>query len=148
MTSRPRALGTLLSDGSNRLVSLATESKSRVALRERVRGCLPAAFAPQCSHAELEAGVLIVSVDNAAAATLLRYQLAELQTRLAKQGLPCDRIRVQVLPAVRLAAAPARTARVFEESVRQRLASTAASLEDGALRRSLQKLARHRGKPR
>lgn len=148
MTRRPRALGSWFAHGDSRIAALASESAARSALRERIRRCLPAAFAPQCSHAELEAGTLIVFMQSAAGATLLRYQLGELQTRLAAGGFTCSQIRVQVLPSVPQAAAAAPAVRVFEESVRQRLETTAASLEDGVLRRSIRNLARHRREPR
>lgn len=148
MTPKPRALGSLLSGGNARLASLAAESRVRFGLRDHVRRCLPAAFAPRCSGAELETGVLTVYMDSAAGATLLRYQQRELQSRLAADGLTCDRIRVQVLPNVLPPAAPLRAVREFAESARQRLETTAAALEDGALRRSIQKLARGRGGPR
>lgn len=148
MTAQPRALATLLANHGTRLSALATEASTRLALRERVRRCLPAAFAPQCAHAELEAGVLVVSLDSAAGATLLRYQLGELQAKLAADGLSCRHIRVQILPVTPPPELTPPTARIFEESVRQRLEITAASLEDGALRRSIRNLARHRRESR
>lgn len=148
MTARPRALGTLLANHGTRLSALAAEASTRLALRERVRRCLPAAFAPQCSYAELEAGVLVVSLDSAAGATLLRYQLGELQARLAADGMTCNHLRVQVLPVTPPPKLTPPAARAFDESVRQRLEITAASLEDGALRRSIRNLAHHRRESR
>lgn len=148
MTPKPRVLGAMLSGGNARLTSLTAESRVRFSLRDHVRRCLPTAFAPRCSGAELEAGTLTVYMDSAANATVLRYQQRELQSRLAADGLTCDRIRVQVLPKVLPPAAAPRTAREFAESARRRLETTAASLEDGALRRSIQKLARGRDEPR
>ncbi|MGH8277958.1 MAG: DciA family protein [Gammaproteobacteria bacterium] len=145
---QPRALGALLKDGNSELHTLATAARTRLALREHVRRCLPPEFAPHVSAAELDASVLTVCMDNAAGATLLRYQLDDLRTRLAADGLRCHRIRVLVLPDAPTATAAPRAARQFEDSIRERLASTAASLEDGALRRAIQKLAHHRREPR
>lgn len=107
---------------------------------------LPASLSSHCVAAEQQGDTLIIYMDNAAHATLLRYQQQQLVLRLASLLPTCKHVQLRVLPQSAPAAQPRPASRTLSGAVRAMLENTAAALEDGALRRSLQNLARGRSR--
>jgi hypothetical protein len=141
---KSHSLNELLTSKGSQLKSLTTEAQRLLRLRDTVRNQLPRALAPHCIGAQLEAGTLVLYMDNAATATPIRYQHRELLKKLAIENLRCTALRVQVLPEPALQPPHKAATRTLSDAVRQILETTAAELSEGSLRHSLQRLARNR----
>jgi len=141
---KSNSLNTLLTSNGSQLKLLAVEAHRLAGLRETVRNQLPPALAFHCLGAQLEAGTLVIYMDSAASATPVRYQQRELLDKFANHNLGCTSVKVQILPDPPLQPAPKKARRTLSNAVRQILETTAAELDDGPLRHSLQRLARNR----
>jgi hypothetical protein len=143
MRLKSHSLKALL-NGNAVLKHLTASARQMQQLHDRVCLRLPSSLSGHCLGVRQQADTLVIYMDSAASATLLRYQQRQLMSQLASVLPSCNHIKVQVLPE----SPPARTskpvAHVLPETVRAMLESTAAELEDGQLRRSLRNLARGR----
>lgn len=137
-------LNSLLSSNDSQIKRLTVEAQQLMRLRDAVRRQLPPALAPHCIGAQLEAGILVIYMDNAATAIPVRYQQRELLSKLAVDGLICPSLKVQILPDPPMPPAPKTPPRPLSNTVRQILETTAAQLAEGSLKNSLQHLARNR----
>ena len=143
MLSKSHSLKALL-NGNAALKHLSAGARQMQQLHEQVCQQLPSSLRGHCLGVRRQAETLVIYMDSAASATLLRYRQLQLVSQLAALLAPCDRIKVQVLPETAPTQTPKSTAHVLPETVRAILESTAAELEDGQLRRSLRNLARGR----
>jgi len=136
-------LNSLLTSNDSQIKRLTVEAQQLIRLRDTVRRQLPPALSPHCIGAQLEAGILVIYMDNAATATPVRYQQRELLSKLAVGGLNCLSLKVQVLPEPPVPPTPKAPLRTLSNTVRQILETTAAQLAEGSLKNSLQRLARN-----
>lgn len=130
------------------LADLGAEARRLEALREAVRGLLPADLAPWCLGAEIpKQGTLLVYMASSAAATAVRYRqqvLLEAASRALQQ--PFSRLETHVMPDPPLPPSPRPTPRTLSEAVRRLLQQTADSVSDPSLARALLRLAQRRGR--
>ncbi|MGH8281702.1 MAG: DciA family protein [Gammaproteobacteria bacterium] len=143
MQPKSQSLKALLS-GNAELRQLASTARELQHLHATVCRLLPDSLRGHCLGVEQQADTLIIYMDNAANAMLLRYQQRQLLSQLAARRLPCKHLQARILPPAGTPPAPKRVSRSLPESVRAMLQSTAAALEDGPLSRSLRNLARRR----
>lgn len=138
------SLNALLTGSDARLRQLLAGSRQLIQLRDTVRRHLPSTLAPHCLGAYSESGTLIIFMDSAASATPVRYQQRDLLGKFNAAGLVCDSLKVQVLPFPPVPPSPKTPPPAITEKSRQILESTATHLAEGALKTSLQRLARNR----
>ena len=143
MQLKSHSLKALL-NGNAVLNNLAATARQMQQLHERVCRQLPSSLSGHCLGVRQQADTLVIYMDSAASATLLRYQQRQLMSQLAPVLPSCSHIKVQVLPQSAPSAVTKPVSHVLPETVRAMLESTAAELEDGQLRRSLRNLARDR----
>lgn len=143
MRLKSHSLEALL-NGNAGLKHLTAAARELQQLHLQVCQQLPPSLSSHCLGVERQADTLFIYMDNAASATLLRYQQDRLLSQFSARRLTCKHIKVQVLPEPVSPPAPQSLSRSLPETVRSMLESTAAGLEDGRLRRSLQNLARGR----
>ncbi len=86
MRHYPRPLSTYLGHGS--LESMAVEIAEHQHWRETLRKLLPVSLDRHCDHAMLKKSTLVVIVDSAAGATLLRFQAPSLLSRIQSEVDP------------------------------------------------------------
>jgi hypothetical protein len=138
------SLNSLLTSDASQLKLLTAEARQLIQLRDAVRGQLSPQLASHCLGACLEAGILVIYMDSAAAATPIRYQRHELMDKLSTAGLRCQALKIQILPDPPVTPAPKAAAHKLSDTVCRILESTAAQLSEGPLKHSLQRLARNR----
>jgi hypothetical protein len=137
-------LDALLTSDASQIKRLTVEARQLIRVRDAVRRQLPPALAPHCIGAQLEAGILVVYMDSAAAATPVRYQQRDLLSRLAADGLKCQSLKIQIMPHPTTPPAPQAPPINLSNTVRRILETTASQLAEGSLKNSLQHLARDR----
>ncbi|MDE1984414.1 MAG: DUF721 domain-containing protein [Gammaproteobacteria bacterium] len=145
MQAKSHSLKALL-NGNAELRQLTASARHIQQLHAAVCRQLPASLSSHCVAAEQQADTLVIYMDNAANATLLRYQQQQLVAQLASLLPTCKHVQLRVLPQSVPAPQPQPATRTLSGAVRAMLENTAAALEDGALRRSLQNLARGRSR--
>lgn len=145
MQPKSHSLKALL-NGNAELRQLTASARQLQQLHAAVCQQLPASVSSHCVAVERQADTLVIYMDNAANATLLRYQQQQLVAQLANLLPSCKQVQLRVLPQSAPAAQPRPVVRTLSDVVRAMLENTAAMLEDGALRRSLQNLARGRSR--
>lgn len=143
MQPKSQSLKALLS-GDAGLRQLTATARELQQLHATVCRLLPDFLRSHCLGVEQQADTLVIYMDNAANATLIRYQQRQLLSQLASRRLSCQHLKVRILPPAVAPPTPTRVSRSLPESVRAMLQSTAAGLEDGPLSRSLHNLARRR----
>lgn len=145
MQPKSHSLKALL-NGNAELRQLTASARHIQQLHAAVCRQLPASLSSHCVAAEQQADTLIIYMDNAANATLLRYQQQQLVLQFTSLLPTCKHVQLRVLPQSAPAAQPRPVARTLSGAVRAMLENTAAAIENGALRRSLQNLARGRSR--
>ncbi|MDE2069981.1 MAG: DUF721 domain-containing protein [Gammaproteobacteria bacterium] len=143
MQPKSQSLKALLS-GNAELRQLTATARELQQLHATVCRLLPESLRGHCLGVEQQADTLIIYMDNAANATLIRYQQRQLLSQLANLRRSCKHLKVRILPPAVPPPAPKRVSRTLPDPVRAMLQSTATGLEDGPLSRSLRNLARRR----
>ncbi|HKT31689.1 MAG TPA: DciA family protein [Gammaproteobacteria bacterium] len=143
MQPKSQSLKALLG-GNAELRQLTATARELQQLHAAVCRLLPAALRGHCLGVEQQADTLILYMDNAANATLIRYQQRQLLSQLASLRLACKQLKARISPPAVPPPVPKRVSRTLPEPVRTMLQSTAAGLEDGPLSRALRNLARRR----
>lgn len=143
MRKKSHSLKALL-NGNAGLKHLTAAASQMQQLHVQVCRQLPASLSNHCLGVQQQGDTLIIYMDNAASATLLRYQQRGLLSQPAILRLACKRIKVRVLPQPVLPPTPKSVSHAFPEAVRSMLERAAAGLEDGPLSRALRNLARGR----
>lgn len=146
MQPKSQSLKALLS-GNAELRQLTATARELQQLHATLCRLLPDSLRNHCLGVEQRTDTLIIYMDNAANATLIRYQQRQLLSQLAGSRLSCNHLQVRILPPPVPPPALKRVARTLPEPVRAMLQSTAAGLEDGPLSHALRNLA-HRRSPR
>jgi len=115
MLSKSHSLKALL-NGNAALKHLSAGARQMQQLHEQVCQQLPSSLRGHCLGVRRQAETLVIYMDSAASATLLRYRQLQLVSQLAALLAPCDRIKVQVLPET----APTQTPKSTAQSCRKR----------------------------
>lgn len=139
---RPPSLSNVLAAGSTRLAALTDEGRRLEALRQCVLRSLSPEAAVHCLGADLKDGTLTLFMDSAAWTTTLRYQHQALLAALRASGLPCQQLRLKVLPDPKPGVPPKPAPRELSADTQRLLTSTADGVDDPALAESLRRLAR------
>lgn len=116
-------------------------------LRDSISRIVPASSMAQLAFCRLEHGVLHLTVENAVWLTRLRFVERALLTQLGQEGWEVQSLKGHVLPSrapVRARQAP-RPAPVESAQGASGIRNLADSLEDGRLRRALERMAGHVG---
>lgn len=104
---------------------------------------LPAQFSAHCRLANIDNGTIIVHVDNASYASLLRFQSPNLcQTLASELKLNIQSMKVKVRPIHHANPASMTNSLALPKSAASILQQTAASIDDGSLKSALEKLAK------
>jgi hypothetical protein len=104
---------------------------------------LPAQFSAHCRLANIDNDTIIVHVDNASFASLLRFQAPKLCQTLANElNLNIQSMRVKVKPIHYGKSESVTNTMTLPKSAASILQQTAACLDEGSLKSSLEKLAK------
>lgn len=137
----PRRLNTYLRDSL--AGGLAAELSEQQQLLRDVRAALPPGLGSQCRYCHKKQGQLIIQMESAAAATLLRFQAAEVLRRMAAgQGMHFTGLLIRNLIPASSTAEPPQTAIQSASTVRNHLMAAAEDCASEEIRASLLRLAR------
>lgn len=140
----------LLSSEEGRLATLSRRCIYLQQLENRVLHLLPAPLQAHCRVANYHSGQLILITTSPAWATRLRYHVPTLLNQLTavSELQQLQEIRIRISPS----AAPILPAQALPRRIKPQttalISTLAETLDDPALRRALQKLARHHARER
>ena len=133
---------------NNQLNVLAKRARQLEQLDTAFQASLPAEFVAHCRLVNISDNALIVHTDNAAYASLLRFQASTLCQALSAQ-LPqtIDKLDVKVRPLFTPTEPVKLAERILDDNAANTLQQTADFLEQGDLKTALEKLAKRSQKP-
>ncbi len=140
-----RSLGRLLRQQESQLQVLQ-QAKQLRAITQALHEQLPESAHPHCQVCYLNASHLILSIDNSAWATRIRYSIPQLQQTLIAQGLIHTKqvIRIKMIPAQnKNQTSQLPPPLLLSKDNAALLIETAESMSDEMLKKALLKLARH-----
>jgi len=143
-----KTINTVMQSNSGVLHDLVVKSSQLKQLNDSLHRYISADLVEQCKVVEFEQGCLIIAASNGNYATLLRYQVSELLSALRKEpnfyGLASIKIQVAAIlkPIEKKASSPVE--RLLPPEASACLLSTAADIDNEALKEALVQLASHR----
>jgi len=142
MTKRPENIRSICQKNSA-LHQLAQRTQRLEQLNYLLKQALPSQFSAHCRLANINNGTLIIHTDNASYASLIRFQApAIIKTLSTELKMEISNLDVKVRPLYMPQQTPSTPKITLPSSAANALQQTALSLEDGALKESLDKLSK------
>ena len=144
MSNKPERINTICQDNSQ-LKQLAKRSQQLTKLDYILQQIIPAKFATHCHLANINGQTVIIHIDNAAYASLLRFQ-ADTVCKALSEHIPqtVNKLVVKVRPTYTPLSSQHLPTINLPDSAATSLQQTADIMEDGALKTALEKLIQRR----
>jgi len=146
MTNKPERISAVCTKNS-RLNQLSQRAQQLNQLNYILQQVMPPQFSAHCHLANIHDQTLVVHTDNATYASLLRFQANTLCKALSEHlSQDVNKLEVKVKPPVSLKQTDSSSTISLPDDAADALKQTADSMEDGALKTALEKLAKRREK--
>jgi hypothetical protein len=142
MAKKPESLASICSQ-NQQLNFLSQRANQLIKLNSVLQQVIPAKFTQHCRLANISGERVIIHVDNASIASLLRFQSAAVCKVLSEHiSTPVSKLEVKVRPNLAGIQHLTQSIEPLSDNASAVLKQTADLLEDGSLKTALTKLAR------